>query len=134
MSIHVVQGEREMVADCRSLGKFSLTGIPPLPAGFAKIEVTFDVDADGLLTVSAQEKTTGAYQAIEVQPGHGLTTDEMEQMVFNGFQSAEVDMEERAKGHAWVKLQFVLKLCQKILHAKKRATFWLCGSKITRIS
>ncbi|MAP24469.1 MAG: Fe-S protein assembly chaperone HscA [Rickettsiales bacterium] len=130
MSIHVVQGEREMVADCRSLGKFSLKGIPPLPAGFAKIEVTFDVDADGLLTVSAQEKTTGAYQAIEVQPGHGLTTDEMEQMVFNGFQSAEVDMEARAKGHAWVKLQFVLKLCQKILQAKKEQPSGLADQKL----
>jgi molecular chaperone HscA len=133
MSIHVVQGEREMVADCRSLGKFSLKGIPPLPAGFAKIEVTFDVDADGLLTVSAQEKTTGAYQSIEVQPGHGLTSDEMEQMVFNGFQSAEVDMEERAKGHAWVKLQFVLKLCQKILHAKKDQITGLANQKLQEL-
>jgi len=119
MSIHVVQGEREMASDCRTLGRFSLKGIPPLPAGFARIEVTFDVDADGLLTVSAQEKTTGVYQAIEVKPGHGLTTAEMEHMVYSGFKAAQDDMTIRVKEQEWVKLQFVLDICQKILKAQK---------------
>ena len=115
MSIHVLQGEREMVSDCRSLARFALTGIPPLPAGFARIEVAFDVDADGLLTVSAQEKTTGIYQAIEVRPSHGLTSEEMQTMLLESFEKSEQDLQIRLHEQAWVKLQFTLGLCEKIL-------------------
>jgi molecular chaperone HscA len=95
MSVHVVQGEREMVAHNRSLAKFDLTGIPPLPVGIARIKITFTVDADGLLTVSAEEKTTGAKQSVDVQPAYGINPEDMERMLRESMENARQDMTER---------------------------------------
>ncbi len=92
MKIHVVQGEREKVDDCRSLAQFNLTGIPPMTAGAARIRVSFTIDADGLLTVAAEELTTGTKQAVEVQPSYGLAFEEIERMVTAGAQHAREDI------------------------------------------
>ena len=93
--LHVVQGERELVAECRSLARFTLKGIPPMPAGMARLEVTFMVDADGILRVSAREETTGKEAAIEVKPSYGLTDDEVERMILDSLAHGEEDVKAR---------------------------------------
>lgn len=95
MAIHVLQGEREGVADCRSLARFDLTGIPPMAAGGAHIRVTFQVDADGLLSVTAQEKSSGVSASIEVKPSYGLSNDQVAQMIQNSMLYAKQDMQLR---------------------------------------
>jgi molecular chaperone HscA len=96
MALHVVQGERELVAECRSLARFELRGIPPMPAGAARIRVTFQVDADGLLGVTAREQTSGVEATIVVKPSYGLSDDQVARMLSEGFAAAETDMHERA--------------------------------------
>jgi molecular chaperone HscA len=93
--LHVVQGERELVADCRSLARFKLTGIPPMPAGMARLEVTFVVDADGILRVTAREETTGLNAAVQVQPSYGLSEEEVERMLLDSFAHGEDDVRQR---------------------------------------
>jgi molecular chaperone HscA len=102
MSLHIVQGEREKVADCRSLARFELRGIPPMVAGAARIRVSFAVDADGLLSVSAREQTTGVEAAVSVKPSYGLTDTEIARMLEDSFAHASDDANARALAEARV--------------------------------
>ncbi len=115
MDIHVVQGERELVADCRSLARFRLTGIPPRPAGAARIRVTFQVDADGILRVQAREESTGVEQNIEVRPSHGLTDAQVEEMLQASLDHAEEDVMARFLRSAQVEAERVLMPLRKAM-------------------
>jgi molecular chaperone DnaK (HSP70) len=95
VDVHVLQGERELAADCRSLARFHLRGIPPMPAGLPRIEVRFQIDANGILSVSASELRTSVAQTIEVKPSYGLTDDEVIRMITESFDHAEADFEAR---------------------------------------
>jgi molecular chaperone HscA len=115
MTIHVVQGEREKVADCRSLARFELRGIPPMAAGAARIAVTFQVDADGLLAVTAHEATSGVEASIEVKPSYGLTDAEVAAMLQDSFAHAEADMQARALAEAQVEARQLLEITERAL-------------------
>ena len=108
VKIHVLQGERELVSDSRSLAQFELKGIPPMVAGMPRIEVKFLIDADGILSVSAQEMRTGKYASIEVKPTYGLTDEQVEQMILDSFEYAESDIEARQVIEARNEAQTVL--------------------------
>jgi molecular chaperone DnaK (HSP70) len=95
VDIHVLQGERELAADCRSLARFKLRGIPPMVAGMPRVEVRFQIDANGILSVGARELRTGAEQSIEVKPSYGLTDEEVERMLIESFEHAEADFAAR---------------------------------------
>ena len=117
MIIHVVQGERELVDDCRSLAKFTLKKIPPMVAGAAKIKVTFQVDTDGLLSVSAQETTTNAKASIEVKPSYGLSEDKIKTMLQSSFDLAEEDKNSRMLSETKIEAIQLIELTQKALDA-----------------
>ncbi|HZW21784.1 Fe-S protein assembly chaperone HscA [Noviherbaspirillum sp.] len=129
MAIHVVQGERELVSDCRSLARFELRGIPPMAAGAARIRVTYQVDADGLLSVSAREQRSGVEASISVKPSYGLGDDEIAKMLQDSYQSADIDMKLRALREEQVEAERILLATQSaldadgdLLSAEERAT------------
>ncbi len=117
LALHVVQGERDLVADCRSLARFELRGIPPMAAGVARIRVTFTVDADGLLSVSAREQVSGVGARIEVKPSYGLGDDQIARMLQESFVTAAADMRARALAQAQVDAQRMLLATSSALDA-----------------
>ncbi|MCW8197550.1 Fe-S protein assembly chaperone HscA [Verminephrobacter aporrectodeae subsp. tuberculatae] len=117
LAIHVVQGERELVQDCRSLARFELRGIPPMVAGAARIRVTFGVDADGLLSVSAQEQVSGVQARIDVKPSYGLSDEQIARMLQDGFAAAAQDRQARSVVEARVDAQRMLGATQGALDA-----------------
>ncbi len=128
LALHVVQGERDRVADCRSLARFELRGIPPMAAGAARIRVTFTVDADGLLSVSAKEQGSGVEAQIQVKPSYGLSDDQIARMLQDSFATAEQDMRARALVEArvdadrmWLATQSALQADGELLSDAERA-------------
>lgn len=117
IAIHVVQGERELVSDCRSLARFELRGIPPMTAGAARIRVTYQVDADGLLSVFAREQHSGVEASVVVKPSYGLADEEIARMLEDSFRTAEVDLRSRALREAQVEAQRLLEATQAALAA-----------------
>ena len=127
LALHVVQGERDLVADCRSLARFELRGIPPMAAGAARIRVTFTVDADGLLSVSAREQASGVEAEIQVKPSYGLSDDQIARMLQDSFATAEADMKARALVEArvdadrmWLATQSALQADGALLSPQER--------------
>jgi len=117
LALHVVQGERDLVADCRSLARFELRGIPPMAAGAARIRVTFTVDADGLLNVSAREQVSGVEARIDVKPSYGLSDEQIAKMLSESFTTAESDMRARALVEARVDADRLILATQSALDA-----------------
>jgi molecular chaperone HscA len=115
LAVHVVQGDRELVSDCRSLARFELRGIPPMAAGAARIRITYQVDADGLLSVSARELRSGVEAAIVVKPSYGLGDDEVARMLQDSFASADIDMQSRALREEQVEAERMILATQSAL-------------------
>jgi molecular chaperone DnaK len=115
VDVHVLQGERELVADNRSLARFKLRGIPPMPAGMARVQVQFQIDANGILSVTASELRTNVEQSIEVKPSYGLTDDEVERMLLESFEHAEADFEARLLVEARNEAEVVIAATEKTL-------------------
>ena len=139
MAVHVVQGERERITDCRSLARFELRGIPPMAAGAARIRVTFNVDADGLLSVAAREQTTGVEAAVEVKPSYGLSDEEVARMLQDSFTHAADDATARALAEAQVEAEQLLALTRAalaadgdLLSADERRVVEACLSSLDR--
>jgi molecular chaperone HscA len=131
MSLHVVQGERELVSDCRSLARFELRGIPPMVAGAAKIRVTFQVDADGLLSVTAQELSTNTKSEIQIKPSYGLNADAIEKMLESSRDHAHADMESRALREAQLE---ATQLIDALASARKVDSRLLSAEEASRIA
>jgi molecular chaperone HscA len=139
MSFHVVQGERELVADCRSLARFELKGIPPMAAGAARVRVTYQVDADGLLQVSARENSSGMEASVTVKPSYGLVDADIERMLRDSFEHAKEDVHARALAEYRVDGRRLLEATrsalsqdEKLLSAEelesiRKAVLWLEG-------
>ena len=141
MSIHALQGERELVSDCRSLGRFALHGIPPMVAGAARIRVTFQVVADGLLSVTAREETTGVESGIEVKPSYCLTDTEIETMLRDSIEHAEDDVVARMLREQQVEAERVLEALEAafaddgdLLTADERKEIELVAEKLSGLS
>jgi molecular chaperone HscA len=117
MSVHIVQGERELVKDCRSLAKFTLRGIPAMVAGQARIRITYQIDADGLLSVSAKEMLSGVSSFIEVKPSYGLSDEQIGQMLHDSISYADSDMQQRMYQEAIVDARAILESVEKALIA-----------------
>jgi len=111
--IHVLQGERELVKDCRSLARFDLKDLPPMPAGLARIEVKFLIDANGILNVTARDVRTGKEQSLEVKPSYGLTDEQVEAMILESFDKAQEDFKERQVREARVEADAILAATEK---------------------
>jgi molecular chaperone HscA len=117
MAIHVLQGERDLVQDCRSLARFELRGIPPMAAGAARIRVTFTIDADGLLNVSARELASGVEARVDVKPSYGLSDEQIARMLQESFATAQQDIQARAQAEARVEADRMLLATQSALDA-----------------
>ena len=117
VDVHVLQGERELATDCRSLARFKLRGIPPMPAGLPRLEVRFQIDANGILSVEARELRTGIEQVIEVKPSYGLTEGEVERMLIESFEHAEADVEARLLIEARNEAESVILATEKSLRS-----------------
>jgi len=129
VDVHVLQGERELASDCRSLARFRLRGIPPMPAGLPRIEVRFQIDANGILSVSARELRTEVEQSIEVKPSYGLTDAEVERMLIESFEHAEADFDARLLIEARNEAETVVHATEKSLRRPEFAS--LVGTDIT---
>jgi len=117
VDIHVLQGERELVADNRSLARFKLRGIPPMPAGLPRVQVQFQIDANGILSATARELRTEVEQTIEVKPSYGLTDEEVERMLLDSFEHAESDFAARLLIEARNEAESVIQATEKSLHS-----------------
>ena len=140
LAVHIVQGERELVSDCRSLAKFELRGIPPMAAGAARIRITYQVDADGLLSVSARELRSGVEASITVKPSYGLADDEITRMLQDSFSSAQFDMQQRALKEEQVEAERILLATQsalnddtKLLSEKELANILVLMSEVQKL-
>jgi molecular chaperone DnaK (HSP70) len=117
VDIHVLQGERELVSDNRSLARFKLRGIPPMPAGMPRVQVQFQIDANGILSVTARELRTEIEQTIEVKPSYGLTDEEVERMLLDSFEHAEADFAARQLIEARNEAESVIRATEKSLRS-----------------